>query len=339
MSSLSPKDRVSLCMFSFADGRRCRTPRIRNHPYFCYYHAEKEARARAVQSLGTDLARYFSGNYLSACDLSTALGCLIPAVIRGDVKPKVARTVAYMAQTLLQSIHISQDEHINAFGTDGWRKSIRNSVNGNHSYRFPPAPHRSGGLQAGSVLQPPPASPQTQAQQPPSQPAETPVNCHSARPDLVGERSEESAFSSSHTQPTPAPQPAPPPPTPLPPTRTEFAQQVVARLRTGGGQDPQPQLAPASSPTSASAAPQTPVSQAAPPGTACHPERGEGSQPNHPASTTAETYSAPATQAAQSPAAITLPNHSPRPSSGPSRDTPWWNFGDSGNVPPDSHLL
>jgi len=74
MSALSPKDRVSLCMFSFADGRRCRTPRIRNHPYFCYDHAEKEARARATQSLGTDLARYFSGQYLSACDLSTALG-------------------------------------------------------------------------------------------------------------------------------------------------------------------------------------------------------------------------------------------------------------------------
>jgi hypothetical protein len=92
MSTLSAKDRMSLCMFSFSDGRRCRTPRLRNHPHFCYYHAEKEARARAAQSLGTDLARYFSGEYLSACDLSTALGCLIPAVVRGDVKP---RTVLY----------------------------------------------------------------------------------------------------------------------------------------------------------------------------------------------------------------------------------------------------
>jgi hypothetical protein len=240
MSTLSAKDRASLCMFSFADGRRCRTPRIRNHPHFCYYHAEKEARARAAQSLGTDLARYFSGEYLSACDLSTALGCLIPAVVRGDVKPKVARTVAYMAQTLLQSIHVSQDEYINAFGTDGWRKSIRNSVNSNHNYRFPP--HRSGGLQACIAPQPQhprDAQPQPQPAQPPasnpdptpvptppppaSPPAQTPTNCHS-------ERSEESAFSSSPAAPQTQPkQPVPPPHNPLPPTGAEFAQQVLAR--------------------------------------------------------------------------------------------------------------
>jgi hypothetical protein len=176
MSTLSPKDRVSLCMFSFADGRRCRTPRLRNHPYFCYDHAEKEARARAAQSLGTDLARYFSGEYLSACDLSTALGCLIPAVIRGDVKPRTARTVAYMAQTLLQSIHISQHEYCEAFGPDTWRKSIRNSVNSNHIYRFPP--HRSGGLQAGVPPQPQhPSEPQPQTQ--PAAP--TSPACHPER--------------------------------------------------------------------------------------------------------------------------------------------------------------
>jgi hypothetical protein len=78
MSSLSAKDRVSLCSFTFSDGRRCRTPRVRNNPHFCFYHAEKEAQARAAQDLGKDLARYFSGDYLSACDLSTALACLIP---------------------------------------------------------------------------------------------------------------------------------------------------------------------------------------------------------------------------------------------------------------------
>jgi len=43
-------------------------------------------------------------------------------------------------QTLLQAIHISEQEYSNAFGDDGWRKSIRNSVNGNHKYLFPPAP-------------------------------------------------------------------------------------------------------------------------------------------------------------------------------------------------------
>ncbi len=98
-------DRVSLCSFTFSDGRRCRTPRPRDNPHFCFYHAQKDARARTTQKLGKDLAYFFSGDYLSACDLSTALARLIPAVVRGDVKPRAARTVAYLAQTLMQSIH------------------------------------------------------------------------------------------------------------------------------------------------------------------------------------------------------------------------------------------
>jgi hypothetical protein len=254
MSSLKSKDRVSLCMFSFADGRRCRTPRVRNNPHFCFYHAQKEARARAAQSLGKDLAYFFSGDYLSACDLSTALGRLIPAVIRGDVKPRAARTVAYLAQTLLQAIHLSKHEYTNAFGTDHWRQSIHNSVKGNYDYRFPPAPKPA-----------PPASPQ-----PPPQPAPTPVNCHS---DGVAQafRSEEPAFPPSPApQPTQSPQseippapsisgtlsgPASSPRTPLPPTSAEFAQNVLASRNlsrpgreTATGQPPKPAQTPPSHP-------------------------------------------------------------------------------------------
>ena len=140
MSSLSAKDRASLCSFTFSDGRRCCTPRFANHPRFCPYHAQKEARARTAQKLGKDLAYFFSGDYLSACDLSTALARLIPAVVRGDVKPRAARTVAYLAQTLMQSIHISQHEYCEAFGTNGWRQSVRNSVKANTDYLYPPAP-------------------------------------------------------------------------------------------------------------------------------------------------------------------------------------------------------
>jgi hypothetical protein len=157
MSSLSAKDRASLCSFTFSDGRRCRTPRTGKNPRFCFYHAQKEARARAAETLGKDLAYFFSGRYLSACDLSTTLGRLIPAVIRGDVKPKTAHTVAYLAQTLMQAIHLSQHEYINAFGTDGWRKSIRTSVNGNRDYLFPPDPESQQS-----------ESPQPQPQRPPS---------------------------------------------------------------------------------------------------------------------------------------------------------------------------
>ncbi len=167
MSSLSAKDRVSLCLFTFTDGRRCRTPRTARHPHFCFYHAQKEARAQAAETLGKDLAYFFSGDYLSACDLSTALSRLIPAVVRGDIKPKLARTVAYMVQTLMQTIHLSQDEYINAFSTDGWRKAVRTSVNGNHDYPFPPAPKPKQSA--------PPSPPQTRTQPPVPAPAQSPT--------------------------------------------------------------------------------------------------------------------------------------------------------------------
>src|SRR6266852_1234715 len=204
MSSLSPKDRVSLCSFTFSDGRRCLTPRVAKHPRLCFYHAQKEVRARTAKKLGKDLAYFFSGDYLSACDLSSALARLIPAVLRGEVKPRAARTVAYLAQTLMQAIHISKHEYINAFGSDAWRQSVRNSVNYNHDYLFPPDPesqHRESSAPATTTAanQPAPAapSPHPQHTSPPPRSVEPPVNCHS-------ERSEESAFSSS-----PAPQPAP----------------------------------------------------------------------------------------------------------------------------------
>jgi hypothetical protein len=265
MSSLSSKDRVSLCSFTFSDGRRCRTPRAAKHPRFCLYHAQKEARARAAEKLGKDLAYFFSGDYLSACDLSTALTRLIPAVVRGDVRPKTARTVAYLVQTLMQAIHISQHEYINAFGTDGWRKSVRNSVNGNYDYLFPPDPEpeqpalsalRTNLRSESPQPQPQPAQPQTQAQQPASappsnppqlvaqpipapQPAETPVNCHSERSaDFAlreNLRSEESAFSESQAD----------------------LSQIIPALQ----QTPSPIA--------------TPVTQAAPAYPACHPEHSD----------------------------------------------------------------
>ncbi len=276
--AVTPKnDRVSLCSFTFSDGRRCRAPRVAKHPRFCFYHAQKEARAHAAKKLGKDLTYFFSGDYLSACDLSTAMARLIPAVVRGDVKPKTAHTVAYLVQTLMQAIHISQHEYINAFGTDGWRKSVRNSVNDNHAYRFPPdpepeqppdqAPHVVAGLQTGGSQAPHPA--------PATQPAQTPVNCHSSL--------------ATHHSPLPhAPQPAPSPHTSLPPTGAEFVRHVVAGLQTGGSQAPQP--APASSPTSPSASPSIP--------------------PQPAASTTAKGHPIPATQLPR-PVAPAQPNNPP----------------------------
>ena len=141
MASLSPKDRVSLCLFTYEDGRRCRTPRISSHPHFCFYHAQKESQSQTAEKLAKDLTYFFSGDYLSANDLNTALGRLIPAVVRGEIKPRLARTVAYKFQTLMQSTRLAQHEYINAFGTDGWRDAVYTSVTSNHDHLYPPDPN------------------------------------------------------------------------------------------------------------------------------------------------------------------------------------------------------
>src|SRR5437899_2628561 len=59
LTATNKTDRVSLCTFTFSDGRRCRTPRVRNNAHFCFYHAQTEARARTAQKLGKDLACFF----------------------------------------------------------------------------------------------------------------------------------------------------------------------------------------------------------------------------------------------------------------------------------------
>jgi hypothetical protein len=129
MSTLRSEDRVSLCTFTFADGRRCRTPRHSGHPQLCYFHARKEAQALAAVQAGRDISVCLSsGRYLSACNLSIALGRLFSAVAQGHIKPKTAKTLAYLGQTLLQTIRVAQHEYINAFDTDAWRSAVRSSL-------------------------------------------------------------------------------------------------------------------------------------------------------------------------------------------------------------------
>lgn len=120
--------RASLCNFTFSDGRRCRTPLSSDHPRLCRFHARKEAQAHAAANLGRDVGYFFSGRYLSAGDLNSALARLFADVAAGNVNPRTATTLAYLGQTLLQSIHLSQEEYINAFGTDSWRGAVYNSA-------------------------------------------------------------------------------------------------------------------------------------------------------------------------------------------------------------------
>jgi len=153
------KDRASLCSFTFADGRRCRTPRQSGHLQFCYFHARKQAQTQAAEEISRDASYFFSGRYLSACDLNAALGRVFAATAQGHIKPKTAATLAYLAQVMVQCIQISQREYAEAFGGDGWRRSVSSSVNDNSDYLNPPEPDQPQNLASQPVTPTPPAAP------------------------------------------------------------------------------------------------------------------------------------------------------------------------------------
>jgi hypothetical protein len=283
LTATNTKDRSRLCAFTFADGRQCRTPRCSGHLHLCYFHAQKEAERLAAQQVGEDISRFLPAKLLTACDLSGAMARVFCAIARGDVKPKVASTLAYLSQSMLQSIPIARHEYCEAFGSDAWRREIRSCFHvpapqpkpapqpapkpapkAPASASAPPTPVEAG-LQAGPApqpehpgqTQPQPASSASSSSS--SSPAPQPtVNCHSACPDPVGERSAEPAAASSSNSPlatsclspdvptlrranvptifAPATHHSPLPPSPhkpLPPTSAEFAQQVLGGLPTG----------------------------------------------------------------------------------------------------------
>ena len=164
---------ASLCTFTFADGRCCRTPRQSGHPSLCCFHARKEAQAQAAEEIGRDVSYFLSGDFLSACDLSIALGRVFAGAARGHLKPKTAGTLAYLGQTLLQTIQLAQNEYINAYSTDHWRKVIYTHVKENGNYLCPPPAPTPAPILAqtaeplpaqASTQTPDPAEAQTQSQ-------------------------------------------------------------------------------------------------------------------------------------------------------------------------------
>ena len=126
MSKSHSRDQVSLCSFTFSDGRRCRTPRA-GHPQLCYFHAEREAKARAAERVGREVADAFSGEYVSACDLSVALARTIAATAQGHFGPKTASAIARLGQTLMRAIQHAEYEYAESRGPGEWRRAVRSS--------------------------------------------------------------------------------------------------------------------------------------------------------------------------------------------------------------------
>ena len=213
-TSKSKKDRSpNLCAFTFADGRQCRTPRCSGHLHFCYFHAQKEAERLAAQQVGQDISRFLPTKLLTACDLGVAMSRLFCAVAQGQVKPKVASTLAYLAQTMLQSIPIAQHEYCESFDPDIWRSTVRSSFNHDD-----------------------PDDADDTADDAADAPASAPT---SHQPAARREESAPPSNASLTTQHSPLP-PAPSPHTPLPPTSAEFAQLLLAGRNSSRPKGPTP---------------------------------------------------------------------------------------------------
>jgi hypothetical protein len=183
------KDRSRLCAFTFADGRQCRTPRRTGHPHLCYFHAQKEVQSRAAREAGEAISSFFFGDFLSACDLSAALGRVFSAVAQGHIKPKAATALTYLGQTLNQSVKLAGDEYANVLeemsGAEGLPHASNHPPRDPQPQRTlsarPPAAQPTPQPIAQSPSQPVPSS----ALHPTSQPALTPAS----NPDNPGQPS------------------------------------------------------------------------------------------------------------------------------------------------------
>jgi hypothetical protein len=200
MPSLSKKDRVSLCLFTFSDGRRCRTPRLSTHPHFCLYHSQKEAQSLATQKLSnlhSDTQRHHSLAFHSANPnrrlLAHPSNC--NARPNSSSTPRPANPAAPPQASTLKNCHSEHSQEEPAFSSSPAPSPIPAQQLSSTPSSLPPQPsavahpfrsnalppqvrrrfHRSTGaaLPSPSAQQPPQTSPPT-AQPSPSAPPPDP---------------------------------------------------------------------------------------------------------------------------------------------------------------------
>ncbi len=126
-----------VCRFAYSDGRRCRMLLSPSHTYLCPSHALKESQSLAGQKVGRSLAGSLSHDFITACDLTSAMSQLFGAIAQGHIKPKTANTLAYVGQTIAQTLRLSQQEFIAAYGAPSWRAAIRDALTTAHSHNDP----------------------------------------------------------------------------------------------------------------------------------------------------------------------------------------------------------
>ena len=150
MSTAQAMDRTRSCTFTFANTRHCRMPLSPSHPYLCTFHARKEAAARGAERAGQQIAYDLSSRYVSFADLSSAIAHTISAVAQRHMTPRAATSIAYLSQTLYQSISCAETDYVRTFGVDAWKRTmattsppllLTTTATTSHQPRTPPPQH------------------------------------------------------------------------------------------------------------------------------------------------------------------------------------------------------
>src|SRR5215813_1700895 len=128
MPSNSNKTRsVSHCHFPFSDGRRCSLPISPTHPRFCLTHALRERRLLGAEQIAAELAA-MSTQIRTANDLNHFLTRLVFYTASQRIPKSTARTLAYLASLLLQTLPSVKNEVSIAHGYEEWRQLLRQTV-------------------------------------------------------------------------------------------------------------------------------------------------------------------------------------------------------------------
>jgi hypothetical protein len=118
------KDRTNLCVFTFADGRHCTMPQSAGDMGLCYYHARKFADKKLRDVAAERISKLLETNITTACDLNAVFNAAFAAAAQGVLKPKLASTLGYLGNLMLQSQQLAKQEYLDTFN-HSWSRIVK----------------------------------------------------------------------------------------------------------------------------------------------------------------------------------------------------------------------
>lgn len=104
----TPKDDLR-CTHYYLDGRRCRMPRIENHPSLCFYHWQQEERLAESVKVSREIISPRE-KLVTAQSINRVLGRLLRALAQNRITTRQATTLAYIAQLMLTTLpHLEKE--------------------------------------------------------------------------------------------------------------------------------------------------------------------------------------------------------------------------------------